>query len=197
MATGRNSELGVGDEQPPIYRSGSYRSVAGQVAGERSSTSLSGYKTCLKAVLSFALSHRLNFIVTLNIMVLSASLSTLSLVATVGAPSTPFACSSGVGSGWGQSGNLTNAVCNATGPETAILSVPCPSIDPEDFDAVALHELSRRDLFRTIKTAVRDALLKSKANETSIFRLIFEDLLTAGLYRTTPFPTLDNPEYGK
>lgn len=182
------------DQAPPIYRqsgslrvsggggparSGVYKSVAFVDGVEKPDGPILD-ATCLELALKFFLSNKLNLLLGFHLVLLLAVLSTLSIVAAL-AHGRGFAAPQIICGGAG--GNET---CTIT---TNILP-PLSPVDPDDLDAVALHELTRRELFRVIKKAVKDVFLNPQGNSTSFLQLLAHDL-------TAQLEALQHPESGK
>lgn len=166
----------MSDEAPPSYRntrSRSYRSVAAAEEGDRVTAS------CLEACLRFVLANKIHFLVLTHVVLVLSGLSTLAVVSTLASSRglAPAILCHGV--------QGENQTCTIMADE---LVLPQTTVDPDDLDAVALHELTRRDLFRLVKRAVRDVFLKP-GSETSVFQLLVADL-------TAHLESRDHPESG-
>lgn len=186
-------ELSVDDEQvrcldeaPPIHRPGggnrgSYRSVA---FVERAESATDGQTSgitnpWLLSFVKFIMSNKVNFLLTVQVVLLLAVMSTLSLVATMAH-----------GRGFGGPA----VVCGGDGNETSCtittnILPPLPQIDPDDMDAIALYQLSKKELFRVVKRAVRDVFLKP-GNDSSVLQILARDL-------TVYLEARDHPEGGR
>ena len=183
-------ELQDPDQPPPIFRhpggvvSGSYMSVARDEVECPPMDQLMA-TTCLERTLQVLLANKLNLVLASSALVLLTGLSTLSIVATLAhgggmAPLTQIICAGSAGD--------NDTSCDITAhflPPPSML----PPVDPDDLDAVALHELTRRELFRVVKRAVRDALLRP-GNDTSFFQMLASEL-------TAQIETTQHPESGK
>lgn len=181
----------VPDVPPPIYRhhlsgsrSGSYRSVAAVDQLDPPPGLAEETFNCYQLTLRFLLTNKLNLLLASNLVLLLASASTLSVLSVLAhgrgfAPHEmpPIIC-----------GGENNETCSITATFLPPV-LPTPLIDPDDLDAVALHELTRRELFRTIKRAVRDTFLKP-GNDTSIIQIFTREL-------TAHLESLGHPESGK
>lgn len=192
------------DQGPPIYRqsgslrvsgggvitrSASYKSVAQDETEGAAAASVIDSANCLRLTIQFVMANKLNFLLAMNMVVLLVGLSTLSILS---------ALAHGRGFGAGGGGELPQIICgggDADSNETSSCTIttnilpPSVQLDPDDLDAVALHELTRRDLFRIIKRAVRDTFLKP-GNDTSILQLLTRDL-------TAHLESIQHPESGK
>jgi hypothetical protein len=147
------------EELPPIFRQTSqgsrvrsYRSVPlGENQGPAVESLFS--QTWLNSALNILATHKTNFLVASQTLLLVLSLATLAMA------SVHF-----------QGGNLLTVQCGESGDNETTCTIDLSSlrdtsssssqIDPDDFDAVALSELSRKDLYRTIMRAVRETFLR-------------------------------------
>jgi hypothetical protein len=162
-----------GEDQPPTYRQASVGSGSGGGGGggirTRSYRSLPVEElelqqqeplalTCLQLTLRFLMTHKAAVIIGLNVLVLLVGLTTLS---------------------------MTAALAHGRGFAPPPPPPPCGDNDTscisdmfdQDYDAVALYELSRENLFRTIGRAVRVAFLRpEKGGNVSLAQELSENL---------------------
>jgi len=180
------------DQPPPIYRqSGSlrvqggstrsgafYKSVAFDEPESSSFAAQLSPLSCAELTLRFVLANKINFLVLANVILLLSGLSTLSIVAALAH-----------GGGFASANIICGGGDNETCTVTTNVLPPAFLHDPDDLDAVALHELTRRELFTVIKRAVRETFI-SPGNQTSILQILARDL-------TAHLETLQHPESGK
>jgi hypothetical protein len=162
------------EELPPIFRQTSqgsrvrsYRSVPlGENQGPAVESLFS--QTWLNSAMNFVGNHKTNFLVASQTLLLVLSLTTLAIA------SVHF-----------QGGNLLTVQCGEGDNETCTIDLsslrasPSSQIDPDDFDAVALSELSRKDLYRTIRRAVRESFLKPDHSNVSLAQALSYNLKQA------------------
>ena len=178
-----------GDEGPPIYRpSGSIRNLAGGCTRSGRDYNLAATEDpdsareeqlpppsldvplnrLLAFLLRFFSANKLNLLLLSNVLVHLSGLSTLTIVAELlhGQNSRPPA-------------GMPSIICGGNANETCTITTnilpSLPTFDPDDLDAVALHELTKRELFRVVKRAVRDVFLKP-GNESSVFQILVGEM---------------------
>ena len=74
---------------------------------------------------------------------------------------------------------MPSIICGGNANETCTITTnilpSLPTFDPDDLEAVALHEMTKRVLFRVVKRAVRDVFLKP-GNESSVFQILVGEM---------------------